>query len=179
MEDSAFLQQAWNIFKIVAPWLTGGLAGAILTLIARRREESRKRKLLSIESNITKYALPGTGSKNIFRPEDLSISYKGKKYDHLALYDCKIKNIGSSGIDKQQLIFTIPIDANVLGKDIVCSPIEIEFKENLKEFSSKKEYCVAFGRLENGDNVSISIILDSKNVESIKCHPRGVDDVIY
>lgn len=168
-----------DVLKVIAPWLTGGLAGAVLTLLVKRREAKRERRVLAIDTHLTRYALPKLESQEAFRQEDLRIAYRGKQYTHLSLLECSGRNSGPTGIEGQKILFVLPEGITVVEKAVSFAPAHVEYTEEVRETQGGKEYELTISRLEPGDRALISLLLDGPNVDAVQCLPRGVDNVAY
>lgn len=59
MQD--WLVKVWDIFKIVAPWLTGGVAGATLTFLLNQRAARRRQARVLVTTERIDYSLAGEG----------------------------------------------------------------------------------------------------------------------
>lgn len=57
MADQTATSQVIDVAKMIAPWITGGLAGAILTLIARTREDRKRRKVNTSDRTVSRCAV--------------------------------------------------------------------------------------------------------------------------
>jgi len=179
VDPSQLAAQTWDMFKVIAPWLTGGLAGAVLTLLVKRREAKRERRVLAVDTHLTRYALPKLESLEAFRQEDLRIAYKGKEYVHLSLLEISGRNVGATGIQGQQLLFVLPEGISAVEKAVSFSPAQLEYREETREAQGRTEYELTITRLEPGDRALVSLLLDGPNVDGVQCLPRGVDGVSY
>lgn len=179
MNLSEVSSQSLGILKVITPWLTGGLAGAILTLLVKRREAKNERRVLAVDTHLTQYALPKLEAQEAFRQEDLRISYKGRQYAQLSLLECSGRNTGVGGIESQKLLFLLPQGINIVDKVVSFSPTHLEHSEDVRDKLTGKEYELTIRRLEPGDRAVVSMLVDGPNANTIQCLPRGVDHITY
>lgn len=179
MADQTATSQVIDIAKMIAPWITGGLAGAILTLIARTREDRKRRKVITIETSLTAFALPKVQGTSAVRQEDLNVSYKGKSYAHLSLYRFAMRNTGPSAVQNQTVVLAMPTGLDPVDEMTATEPLQIEFKTDMKTTPTGDELSISVPRLEPGDAVTYSLLVNGSMAEQIRCHPRGTDDVKF
>jgi len=163
----------------MAPWITGGLAGAILTLIAKLWSERRRRRIINLDIHKQLFSLPEAGSQASMPSEELTVSYKHNVYKNLALYAVKLDNIGYRGVDGLELVFSFPRDTLVVDHFLTTSPTLISHTEEQRVSNQLPERIYRFNRIEPDDNVTISFLLTCQEIEKIHCLPRGTDEVEY
>jgi len=171
--------QAMQLLKEIAPFLTGGLAGAILTLLTKFYSERRRRKLIRLDVSKQKYSLPEDFSQERWPSEDLSVSYKGQEYSHLGLYSVRMENYGHGGITGQKLVFVFPKQTSILKEFKIVSVPTIKFVEEDGQTEEATTKTYSFERIEANDSVALCFLVDCEAIDQIKCLPRGVDDVGY
>lgn len=171
--------QLIEALKMIAPWVTGGLAGATLTLIVKIYAERRRRKIVSINITKQQFALPPIATQSHLPSEDLTVSYKNQHYKNLSLYTTKIENVGYGGVNNQKLIFVLPRRASLVDQFLTITPASLKYQEEDNTTEEKLEKVYSFDRVEKGDNIVISFLLDYDNLDQVQCLPRGIDDVEY
>ena len=171
--------QITGFLDTIAPWLTGGVAGSILTLLSKTISENRQKKKLYIDIELTKFSLPTENLQNNPSRDIFKVSYQGKEYDHLCLYHVSLKNAGTVGIDKQNLVITIPLKSKIIETFEKSSPLSIKPEKEKKNNENSIDIVYSFDRLEPQDSYEIFITLDSQQSEEIQCIPRGVDNITY
>lgn len=168
-----------SILRTIAPWISGGLAGAILTLLAKIWSERKRRKVLSISINKQKFSLPDFSPHEVLPREALTVSYKNKEYKHLSLLTVKLENIGNGGINGQNLVFIFPPGTSIIEEFLITEPISIQHRQEDIAVEQKSGKSVTFDRIEEGDDITISFLVDSKELDKFRCLPRGLDDIEY
>jgi len=168
-----------EIIKGFTPWLTGGLGGAALTLVANSWIRRRNRKVLNIEENIHKYSLNFSSSNNM--DEDIRITYNSKEYHNLLLYNIKLTNTGKKRIDQSRIILQFPESTDVIESKIKSFPIDIkkeyEITKSIIEGTQRIEYHLLLEKMEANDKISLSFLVNSKEPDKFKLlRPRECDD---
>jgi hypothetical protein len=146
-----------------------------VTLWFKGKGEKKKRKHLQLSEELVKFELPQTG-KSIDN-SSLSVSYEGSEYKHLCHYTIFLKNTGFSSIENQDLLFSFPKKILILKetKEVSLSSINL----TSKKIKNTADIQYRIDRLESGETVSISILINAEDSESIICKPRGVDNIDY
>jgi hypothetical protein len=165
--------------KAIAPYVTGGLGGAIFTLITRFWADRSRRRIIRFSIGKQRFSLPENISQDFIDPDSLTVSYKNKGYSHLALYSVKVENVGYGSVEGQKVVFIFPQKTTVIEEVCSCSVPTITYK--VEDYSTKaketKDY--TFTRIENSDSVVISFLVDCEFLDDIQCLPRGTDNVDY
>jgi hypothetical protein len=171
--------QLVDLLKTIAPYITGGLAGAIFTLLSRIWTDKRNQKIIKFSTRKQKFSTPKNISDKFINPDELSISYKNKNYSYLALYSVRIENTGIGAIENQKVIFTFPRKTDILEEEctfnVPLATCQIQNETN-KE-TTIKDY--SFGRIEKGDIINIDFFVDCESLDDIQFLPRGSDNVKY
>ncbi len=147
----------------------------VMTLWLKGRNERKKKRRLQLSEKLVRFEIPHT-EKSIDRGL-LLVSYKEKEYKHLCHYSVFIENSGTSAIENQNLLFSFPKEALVLEKSVESSSSLINISS--EEFSVTNEALYRIDRLEQSESLTISIVVNTEDPESIKCTPRGVDNIDY
>jgi hypothetical protein len=183
MDGPTTARQIMEILKVIAPWLSGGFAGAVLTLIvsARRAKKTRQktRRILSFDIKVSRFSLPQVTASQKLSSKNLRIAYKGTEYEHLLHYEVALKNIGFPGIDEQSIVLLLPPHTRVIEDTVSTRPLHVVVQKKVADVESGTEYRFAFERIEKGDSIVLSFLLDCPDPDAIKALPRGVDDAEY
>lgn len=171
--------QVADFINTITPWLTGGVAGSILTLLSKTISDNKQKKKLYIDIELTKFRLPIENLHNNLPDDILKVSYQGKEYDYLCLYRVSLKNTGRVGINNQNLVITIPVHSKIIKTFEKSSPLSIKPKKEYKNNKNSIDVIYSFDRLEPEDSYDIFTTLDSHKSEEINCIPRGVDNILY
>jgi len=147
---------------------------ATVTFLVKTRSEKKKRKQLSLRHELKQYRVEAAGEH-----DPLTVSYKGKPYEHLCQFSVVVENTGSPGIDSQQLLFRFPVGVKVLDVYEHFSTQTISTEIDELQDDNRIEHLRTINRLEPGDVVSFTYMLDTDRTEEIVCEPRGVDDIDY
>ena len=84
-------------FSGIGIFLIGSIisfASIILTLIFKSRQERKKRKKLSVSYSTSSFEIPISDNTNI-SSEHVKVSYHGKEYENLYLYNIKLTQTAS------------------------------------------------------------------------------------
>ena len=85
------------------PWFTGGLAGAVLTLVVKTISERRRQKRISLDVERMRYTLPPLAESADPVHHELKVAYNGITYEHLFSYGTVAKNIGYGSVNPYAL----------------------------------------------------------------------------
>lgn len=163
----------------IAPYFTGGLAGAFLTYILKTWDEKRKRRIISLNITDLSLSLPNVGSVGVLPFRHLKVSFEGQEFDHLRLYTVLVYNTGFRGVEGLKLAFSFPEDITVIRSVISSEPLSIPCTVDTTVQNESKETVYSLGRLEKGDRIRLAFLVDTRTTLEIKCLPRGVDDVEF
>lgn len=179
MQNTVDTSRILDVLKLIAPYITGGLAGAIFTLLARIVTDKRRRKQLRLDINKQRFSLPKQSPEGGLSSKELVVSYKGEGYANLALYTIKLENSGYGGITGQKIVIIFPKKTEILEelKRPSVSTIKMQDEITISDDAITKTF--SFERLEKHDQVMMSFLLNCEAIELIQCKPRGVDDVDY
>jgi len=163
-------------FLVAIPWITGGLAGAVFTLVARIISEKRRKKRILLHIEKTQYTLPPLAQLVDSAHHELKVAYNGIPYEHLFSYSIVAKNVGHGSVRPYSLVVVMPMEAKVLATFSRIEPVSHEIMAETKQVSSNLEYTFKLPKLEKGDTATISLLVDSSEPQ-IRCIPRDIDDV--
>jgi len=167
-----------EIAKIIAPYISGGLAGAIFTLIANSKYRKKNRKVLNIEEKLHRYSLNRNSSLNI--DNEIKITYNSVEYPNLSLYNAKLTNSGKKRIDRSKIILRFRESDDVIWSKINSSPIDIkkeyEISRSIVDDTQYVDYHLLIENMEVDDIISLSFLFNSRDPEQIKLLPREFDE---
>jgi hypothetical protein len=165
-------------FLVAVPWITGGLAGAVFTLLARIISEKRRQKRIALSIEKKSYALPPLAQIVDPAYHELKVAYNGTTYEHLFSYSMIAKNIGSGSVSPYSLVVVMPKDAKVLATFSRVEPVSHEIKTDIKQSTTNLEHTFKLPRLEKGDTATINLLVDYSDSQ-IRCFPRDADGVVF
>jgi hypothetical protein len=116
----SWFAELWDLIKIVAPWLTGGLAGATLTYLLNQRIAVRKQARLSVNTEQIEYSL-GASDEHF---KQLRVSYKGNEFENLMLYQIEIRNISSKTISKTPFLLRLKKETEIIDQSSLIQPLD-------------------------------------------------------
>lgn len=165
--------------KTIAPYVTGGLAGAIFTQIIRLWTDRSRRKIVRFSIGKQKFSLPENISETFIDSDSLTVSYKNQGYSHLALYSARIENIGFGAVEGQKVVFIFPHKTTLVEEGCTCSVPTIMYKTEDYPIETRITKDYTFTRIEKSDSATISFLIDCEFLDEIQCLPRGTDNVDY
>jgi hypothetical protein len=169
----------WTEKLLVAvPWITGGLAGAVLTLLARIISEKRRQKRIELSIEKKAYALPPLAQIVNEAYHELKVTYNDTTYEHLFSYSVVAKNIGYGSVSPYSLVIVMSKDAKVLATFSRVEPVYHEIETAVKQSALNLEHTFKLPRLEKGDTATISLLVDSPDSQ-LRCFPRDADGVAF
>ncbi|CAG0926700.1 hypothetical protein PLCT1_00128 [Planctomycetaceae bacterium] len=160
----------WNVVKLVLPWLTGGLAGAILTNLISLRNQRKRTPRLLIRSEQVDFSLTQRDSSL----EGLRVSYAGATYDNLILFQVSLENISTKSTGPCPLLLTLGAPARVIDHESAIRPVNRPSDWH-QEAHEPGAYVWDPGDLKPGDSARLKIVADAKGAVSWAF--RGGDDV--
>ena len=177
MADTTQTSGFVTLLITVLPWVTGGLAGALLTYVLKVRSERRQQKIVSI--NITDIDLSFSDKKtaDILPIDSLKISFENQTFSYLRLYAIVMVNIGYRAVEGIKLAISFPDSTTKIKTIISSEPLSIPY--TLENSINDNELIYSISRLEIKDKMNFSFLLDSQESNKIVCLPRGVDDVEF
>lgn len=152
------------------PWVTGGLAGAILTYTLNRRLARKNQAELMVRTSTINYDLPKRQSA--FR--NLKVSYNGRTYEALSYHEINIENVSERAVDAAPFIISLQKDAQILDENFISEPIKHNIVHNQVNLESYQHRYI----LENllpGDSCKIQLMV--QNGASLSWMFRGLDSI--
>lgn len=179
MIDQNALENLVTMITAITPWITGGLAGAILTLVAKIWADRRKKKTLQIVAKSKRFTLDSDEKDELASKQGLKVSYLGNEYNDLLWYSTEIRNIGYGNINNQKIIFLLSSDTHILKEEIHIHPLAVSHSVNDAKTENGVEKCYEFPNISGDDVISISFLINSPSIEAIRLFPRGNDETEY
>jgi hypothetical protein len=164
--------------KTIMPWVTGGLAGAILTLLSKAYVSRRTKKTLSVKVHSLPFKLPSIKTKSKFKSEDLKITYKQSNYKNLLYYEISFYNSGKRNITNQTFVICFPKETVFVDHEFFSEPIKFIPFMNDNPTDKCLEKTITFNTLSVDDSFTLVYLLDCSNPEEIHIFNRS-DDVIW
>jgi hypothetical protein len=161
----------WRAFIVVAPWLTGGLAGAVLTYALNQRAARKKQPGVIVRTRQVDYSLQArdTGLK------ELRVSYDGEGFDNLLLFQVDIENISTKTVGNVPILITMSDKSRVVDKATLVRPLNRPPK-----WEAQSENPGAFvwdpGECKPGDSAQLRILIAAS--EYVRWEFRGSDDIV-
>ncbi len=177
MEDWIIQNKEWFLSG-AGIFVIGGVfsfLSVLFTLWFKSRSEKKKIKRLLLSEKLVKFELPDAEGE--IDNSALLVSYRGNEYKHLCHYTISITNAGIGAIETQKLLFSFPNNTSILEFFENASNSSINLRSEKIEKTNDILYSV--DRLEPGEKISISMLANSEDSDSIECKPRGVDNIDY
>jgi hypothetical protein len=168
MQD--WLEQFWDVFKIVAPWLTGGVAGATLTYLLNQRAARRKQARVLVTTERVDYSLAAKDDQL----KALRVSYCGTEYDSLLFYRFTIDNVSTRTVQKSPTLFIFDDGTEIVYRGSVLRPVNQQTPW-VQLDGHTSAYIWDAGELKPGDSARLSLLLTPAT--SLNWSWRGDDDV--
>jgi hypothetical protein len=165
-----WLNQVWNVVRIVAPWLTGGLAGAFLAFALNRWQVRKSQPRLSVVVTQINYSLAAHDAQ--FKP--LRVHYDDGVYEELIYYELVVRNTSQKDVAESPFALAIPAATSVVDYRISTQPISRKI-ELLNDTEDSKIRLCDFGPLKPGDAAGIRLLLSGSSVHD--WYFRGSDNV--
>jgi hypothetical protein len=162
------LETFWDAFKLIAPWLTGGLAGAILTYLLNLRIARRKQARVLLTMERIDYSIGDEQFK------DLRVSYEGAEYEKLLIARMDVENISARTVAKSPLLLLFDEGTDVIEHNASTRPINRETIW-VKQEGHESAYVWDAGELRPGDSAQLLVLLSPTT--SINWLWRGNDDI--
>jgi hypothetical protein len=170
MPDFQWLTDLADRAKMVMPWITGGVGGAILTFTLNQRLARRNRSRLDVIQKSIEYKLPA--QDGAFR--QLEVAYGGRTYPRLAYHEICITNSSSKQSPAVSFVLVFTKEAEILDKIIATSPLPIDVAEDAAGLKPwMRRYAVS--PMQPGDSVKLGLIV--VNGPAVECLYRGPDSV--
>jgi hypothetical protein len=160
----------WELFKSVAPWLTGGLAGAILTYLLNQRVIRRRQAKILITIERVDYSLAARDEQL----KELRVSYRGNEFDNLLLFQFLVKNISTKSVSCSPFLFQFKKDAAIVDLVTVTHPLRREVAM-VRQQGHDNAYIWDTGELKPQDSARLSMLLAPTT--HVDWDWRGEDDV--
>jgi hypothetical protein len=149
-----WIEAAWDLFKVVAPWLTGGLAGATLTYFLNQRIARRKQATLLLTTERVDYSLAARDEQL----KELRVSYRGNEFDNLLLYQISIENVSSRTIQKTPFLLRFEKETVIVDQSSSTYPLSREITL-VRQSGHECAYLWDAGELKPRDSAKLKLLL--------------------
>jgi hypothetical protein len=160
----------WDLFKLVAPWLTGGLAGATLTYLLNQRIARRKQARVLLTTERVDYSIAASDKQL----KDLRVSYKGDEFDNLLLYQVSVENVSARTIQKTPFLLIFDKGTVIVDQSSLTYPLARDTAV-LQQPGHECAYLWDSGELKPRDSARLRLLLAPTT--SVDWTWRGDDDV--
>lgn len=164
------LKKIGEFIPLMTPYVSGGLAGAVLTFCLNRRLERKRQARLSVSVSEINYSLPSHQSTF----SGLKVSYNDHPYDELRYYQFRVVNVSQKTIPVAPFVFLLPKDAKILDQSIESGPLRLSVCQSTEPRESNGVRFQAED-IKPEDHFQISLLLSS--TAAIKWHFRGADEI--
>jgi hypothetical protein len=166
MDD--LIAQGLEAAKYLGPLLTGGLAGAVLTYILNRRAARRKQPRLLLTSERADFSIAATELR------DLRVSYDGRVFDSLLLFQMKLENVSTRTINNTPILLLFNGNTAIVDKSFSAYPLN-KGQSWTPQTGQEAAYEWNPGELKPGDWAGIRLLLAPST--EVDWTWRGDDDV--
>lgn len=167
---STILQQLWGAFQTAAPWLTGGLAGAVLTYTLNQRSARRKQPRLVVQTEKVDYSI-ATRDEAL---KSLRVFYEGEAFESLALFQFSIENSSDRTAKTSPFLFVLSEDTQIVNRSSLVQPVARELMWQ-SQTNQPGAYMWDAGELKPGDSARLRLLLSPS--ANIQWYWRGDDDI--
>jgi len=165
----AALNNVVEVLKVVMPWVTGGLAGAVLGYFLNQRVAARARPRLLVTYDKVNYTLP----KREQAFKDLRVSFNGTAYDRLVYHELEVANVSQRNLAAAAFVVDLGEGSTVLRERIDSEPIRLEVAQDQAGLEVYQRRYVA-RELNAGDSVKIRLLVEGG--ETLKWYYRGPEE---
>jgi hypothetical protein len=162
--------ELWDLFKVIAPWLTGGLAGAMLTYLLNQRLARRKQAKVLVKTERVDYSI--AASDEHFK--ELRVSYGGTEFDNLLLFQLSIENVSSRTIQRAPLFLFFQQETRFVEQSSRTQPLRREIAL-VRQAGDESAYLWDAGELKPKDTAQLRLLLTP--TAPVDWAWRGDDDV--
>lgn len=162
-------------FETILLLTTGGLAGAVLTILHSEYKKRKDQVTLSIREGISVFSFADTP----YIKGTIETYFEGKSYKNIRIARVEIKNIGKVSVKNPEFIISTSSNAKILEKVAHIQPIisEINQKQVLNSRSEKTDLIYTPDKLEPDDTFYVALVLDDPSQENIEIKVRNIDNV--
>jgi hypothetical protein len=160
----------WNVLKTIGPWLTGGLAGAVLTYTLNQRNARRKQPRLLVRTNQVDYSI----SSDDASLKALRVSYEGHVFEKLVLFELDVENVSSRSVKMMPFLVQLQTDVRVVDQSSLIRPLH---RDALWQRQSNQESAYIWdpGECKPGDSARLRLLVTPSG--TIDWSFRGDDEV--
>jgi hypothetical protein len=164
------IEGLWDLVRTIVPWLTGGLAGAMLTYFLNRRIAHRKQARLSLTTGRVNYSIDATDE----HLKELRVSYRGNEFDSLMLYQIELQNISSRTILRTPVLLCFAKETVVVDQSSLTRPLNRSTKLD-KQAGHECAYLWDAGELKPQDSARLRLLLSPTTLVGVTW--RGDDEI--
>ena len=165
-----WIDAAWDIFKAVMPWLTGGAAGATLTYLLNQRLARRKQARLQLTTERVDYSLASRDEQL----KGLRVSYRGNEFDNLLLYQFRIENVSARTIPRTPFLLRLAQGTSVVDQRSLTYPLARD-TVFMQQTGHECAYLWDAGELKPRDSAELKLLL--AHTTKVDWGWRGDDEV--
>lgn len=165
-----WLNALWELFKVITPLLTGGLAGATLTYILNQRNSRRKQARILLTTECIDYSVAGKDD----HLNGIRVSYRGTEFNNIMLYEINIENVSIKTVPKCPFLLFFERDISVVDWSTLTRPTDRETNWT-QQHGHENAYLWDAGELKPGDSARLRLLLAPTT--SINWSWRGDDEV--
>jgi len=165
-----------EIIKIIFTFLSGGVAGSILTFVLNEWIRKRNREVLTIIPNYRKYSPNLTGHEEANFEKMVRTTCDSEEYANLHHYRIKLQNNCRKSIENYKIIIFFPKNTKIVEKTISAYP-EINKEYKINPTKKNIEYHLDLDRMEVNDEILLHFKVDSSEIEKIWIKTIGLKNV--
>ena len=155
---------------MVAPWLTGGLAGAVLTYTLNQRSARKKQPRLLVRTNRVDYSI----SSDDAALKTLRVSYAGKVFERLLLFEMEVENVSSRSVKVTPFLLQMQADIQIIDQSSLIRPLHRDAVWQLQQ-NQQGAYIWDPGECKPGDSARLRLLITPSG--TVDWSFRGDDEV--
>jgi hypothetical protein len=164
------VEKLLDILKLVMPWLTGGVVGALLGFALNRRVARRREARLVIRTSVARFSIDGNSSLG----DKLRVSYDGRDYENLSLCECIISNPSNRTIEDVVVVYEFDREARRVGEPVVDrTPVPVPHQLSTKDLPAHMLRC-SLGTLDREAVAHCRFLVDGSAF--LRAHVKAKDD---
>lgn len=170
MPVPGWLTELWRVAQTAMPWVTGGLAGSVVTYLLAQRLRRKSTPQLFVKTKTTEYALPAVAS-NLKR---IQVRYGDEDFERLALYELSVENTSSRTCSAAPFLIQLSGQSRVVDRTSSVLPINRPVSWSTLE-SMMESYLWDPGELKPRDSARLHLLVSP--LGRVKVAFRGDDEV--
>jgi hypothetical protein len=152
------------------PWVTGGLAGSVLTNLLAQRVARKSRARLSIRTSTVRFSLPTVDSGL----KSMQVRYGGEDFETLSLYELTAVNISSQTVSAAPFLLQFQDPSRIVDINTSVQPVNRVATWSRQE-STREVYLWDPGELKPTDSARLQLLLAPTTV--VTATFRGDDNI--